>query len=109
MSHLRYRITAVLIFGYLAVATSAFGSDFLIKYSIQSMQTEEDCAAIVDFITGHEGVQKVETKLDRHWVYIYLEDEILEDERFDIRVPLRDMGYPVDRWEVQLEKPDSHD
>ncbi len=51
----------------------------------------------------------METVLDRHWVYIYLEDEILEDERFDIRVPLRDMGYPVTRWEVLLEKPDSHD
>ena len=73
------------------------------------MNSEQDRNTIVDFISSHEGIQKVETVLDRHWVYIYLEDDILEDERFDLRVPLRDMGFPVNRWEVLLEKPDSHD
>lgn len=109
MKHLRHSIAVSLFFICLAGATTAFAADFVIKYYIFSMDTEQDRRKIVNFISGHEGVEKVETVLDRHWVYIYLEDEILEDERFDIRVPLRDMGYPVNRWEVLLEKPDSHD
>ena len=97
------------LFFLLMISTGCIAADFIIKYYIFSMETEEDQTKIVDFITSHEGVQKVETVLDRHWLYIYLEDEIMDDERFDIRVPLRNMGYPVDRWEVQLEKPESHD
>ena len=89
--------------------------NYIIIYIIQSLKwalksnMKDERNTIVDFISSHEGIQKVETVLDRHWVYIYLEDDILEDERFDLRVPLRDMGFPVDRWEVLLEKPDSHD
>ncbi len=109
MKHLRHSMTVSLFFICLAYATTPFAADFVIKYYIFSMATEQDRQKIVDFVSDHEGVEKVETVLDRHWVYIYLEDEILEDERFDIRVPLRDMGYPVNRWEVLLEKPDSHD
>jgi len=109
MNPLKYCITLSLFFILVTGFSTAFAADFIIKYYIFSMNTEQDSNKIVNFISGHEGVQKVETVLDRHWVYIYLEDEILDDERFDLRVPLRDMGYPVDRWEVLLEKPDSHD
>jgi len=88
---------------------NAFAADFIVKYYIYSMKTPQDREKVVKFITSFEGVTKVETKLDRHWVYIYLEDDIMEDERMKIRLPLRKLGYPVNRWEVQLEKPDSHD
>ena len=101
--------TACLLFMALLFSTSAMASDFIIKYYIFSMVTEQDQAKVVDFIKSHPGVQKVETILDRHWLYLYLDDDIQEDERFKIRVPLAKMGYPVDRWEVLLEKPDSHD
>ena len=109
MKNLKHCILFSLFFLILAGFSSAFAADFVIKYYIFAMNSEQDRNTIVDFIVGHEGVQKVETVLDRHWVYIYLEDDILDDERFDLRVPLRDMEYPVDRWEVLLEKPDSHD
>jgi len=109
MKQLRHSVAVSLFIICLTYATTPFAADFVIKYYIFSMSTDQDRQKIVNFISGHEGVEKVETILDRHWVYIYLEDEILEDERFDIRVPLRDMGYPVTRWEVLLEKPDSHD
>lgn len=109
MKQLHHFMVVSLFFICLAYGTTAFAADFVIKYYIFSMATEQDRQKIVAFVSGQEGVEKVETILDRHWVYIYLEDEILEDERFDIRVPLRDMGYPVNRWEVLLEKPDSHD
>ncbi len=87
----------------------AFGADFIIKYYIFSMKTPEDQEKVVNFIKGFEGVQKVETRLDRGWVYVYLEDDVMQDERFKIRIPLAELGYPVERWEVQLEKPNSHD
>ncbi len=87
----------------------AFGADFIIKYYIYSMKTPQDRDKVVTFITGFEGVEKVETRLDRHWVYVYLEDDVMQDERFKIRVPLGELGFPVERWEVQLEKPNSHD
>ncbi len=86
-----------------------FASDFIIKYYIFSMKTPQDREKVVGFIKGFEGVMKVETKLDRHWVYLYLEDDIMEEERSKIRLPLGKLGYPVERWEVQLEKPDSHE
>ena len=87
----------------------AMAADFIIKYYIYDMKTPQDRDKVVGFIKKFEGVEKVETKLDRHWVYLYLEDDIMEDERFLIRIPLGEMGYPVARWEVQLEKPDSHE
>ncbi len=109
MKHLTYCITFSLFVLFLTGFSTAYAADFIIKYYIFAMNSEQDRNTIVDFISSHEGIQKVETVLDRHWVYIYLEDDILEDERFDLRVPLRDMGFPVNRWEVLLEKPDSHD
>jgi hypothetical protein len=109
MKHIKHCITFSFFFILLTGFSTAFAADFIIKYYIFPMDTEQDRSTIVDFIYSHEGVQKVETVLDRHWVYIYLEDDVLDDERFDLRVPLRDMGYPVNRWEVLLEKPDSHD
>ena len=87
----------------------SYASDFIIKYYIYSMKTPADRDKIVSFIKQFDGVNKVETVLERHWVYIYLDDDILEDERFTIRVPLEKIGYPVDRWEVQLEKPNGQD
>ncbi len=104
--------TVILLWSVLFLLTGSgavFASDFVIKYYIMSMETEQDRTRVVDFIRSHKGVQRVETRLDRHWVYVYLEDDIMDDERFAIRVPLRELGFPVDRWEVLLEKPDSHD
>jgi len=109
MKQLRFWILVPLLFLWLTGPATVSAADFIIKYYIFSMESQQDRDTIVNFISAHEGVQKVETVLDRHWVYLYLEDDILDDERFDLRVPLRDMGYPVDRWEVLLEKPDSHD
>jgi hypothetical protein len=100
---------SLLAIGLFFLPFTATGADIIIKYYIYSMKTPKDRDAVVKFIKQFEGVIDVETKLDRHWVYLYLEDDIMEDERFKIRIPLEKMGYPVDRWEVQLEKPDSHE
>ncbi len=112
MKQLLARIPVFLLLFALLISlipTAVVASDFIIKYYIFSMVTEQDQNKVVDFIRSHKGVQKVETILDRHWLYLYLDDDIQEDERFKIRVPLAELGYPVDRWEVLLEKPDGHD
>jgi len=103
------KLLVCLLFLTLLWPQVTFGADFIIKYYIYTMKTPKDRDKVVSFISGFEGVQKVETRLDRHWVYVYLEDDVMQDERFKIRVPLGKLGYPVERWEVQLEKPNSHD
>lgn len=109
---MRSILTKLLICCLLITTLSAgwsHASDFIIKYYIYSMKTPADRDKIISFIKGFDGVNKVESVLDRHWLYIYLDDDILEDERFSIRVPLAKLGYPVDRWEVQLEKPNGQE
>ena len=89
---------------------SAFGADIIIKYYIFSMESLEDEKKVVDYIKKHPGVTKTETVLDRHWIYVYYEDEILNDERYQLRLPLGDeLGYPVDRWEIQWEHTEGQD
>jgi len=107
----RFRTLFICLFVLLGLFSyhTGFASDFIIKYYIYSMKTPQDREKVVGFIKSFEGVTKVETKLDRHWVYVYLEDEIMQEERLKIRLPLEKLGYPVDRWEVQLEKPESHE
>jgi len=88
----------------------AVSADIIIKYYIFSMETPDDEKKVVDFIKEHDGVTKVETVLDRHWVYVSFEDEVLNDERFQLRLRLGDeLGYPVERWDVQWEHTEGHE
>jgi len=88
----------------------AVSADIIIKYYIFSMESAEDEKKVVDFIRKHEGVSKVETVLDRHWVYVHYEDDVLNDERYQLRLRLGDeLGYPVDRWDVQWEHTEGQD
>ncbi len=104
---LQWLLAALLVTAF--IVTNCYGSDFIIKYYISAMKTPADRDTVVSFIKKFNGVNKVETVLYRHWLYIYLDDDVLEDERFKIRVPLAKLGYPVDRWDVQLEKPNGQD
>ena len=89
--------------------TVANAADVIIKYYIFSMESQEDEKKVVDYIKQHEGVTKVETVLDRHWVYVHYEDEELNDERFQLRIKLgKELGYPVERWEILWEHTESH-
>ncbi len=89
--------------------TPVLASDSIIKYYIFSMVTPEDEKKVVSVISGFEGVTEVDTRLDRHWVYVYFDDDFLQDERFEVRKALKKIGFHVDRWETQLEKPDSQE
>ena len=88
----------------------AVSADIIIKYYIFSMKSVEDEKKVVDFIKEHKGVSKVETVLDRHWVYVHYEDDVLNDERYQLRLRLGDeLGYPVVRWDVQWEHTEGQD
>jgi len=88
----------------------AISADIIIKYYIFSMESAADEKKVVDFIKKHDGVTNVETVLDRHWVYVSFEDEVLNDERYQLRLRLGDeLGYPVERWDVQWEHTEGHE
>jgi len=101
---------SLLVVGLFLLPFSATGADIIIKYYIYSMENTEDEKKVVDYIDKHAGVTKIETVLDRHWIYIHYEDEILNDERYQLRLPLgEELGYPVDRWEIQWEHTEGQD
>lgn len=88
----------------------AEAADIIVKYYIFSMQSEADEKKVVDYIMQHDGVSKVETVLDRHWVYVHYEDDVLNDERYQLRLQLgKELGYPVDRWDRQWEHTEGQD
>lgn len=90
--------------------SSAQAADIIVKYYIFSMESKEDEKNVVDYIMNREGVTKVETVLDRHWVYVSYEDEILDDERYQLRLKLgRELGYAVERWEILWEHTEGQD
>ncbi len=94
----------------LFIPQSAVSADIIIKYYIFSMESADDEKKVVDFIKKHKGVNKVETVLDRHWVYVYYEDDVLNDERYQLRMRLgEELGYPVERWDVQWEHTEGQD
>jgi hypothetical protein len=104
-----FLLTLVLFFPLLP-QTSAEAADTIVKYYIFSMDSQEDEKKVVDYIMQHDGVSKVETVLDRHWVYVYYEDEVLNDERYQLRLKLgNDLGYKVERWEILWEHTEGHD
>jgi hypothetical protein len=100
----------LLLFSPLLPQRSAEAADIIVKYYIYSMESEADEKNVVDYIMQRDGVTKVETVLDRHWVYVSYEDEILNDERYQLRLKLgKDLGYAVERWEILWEHTEGQD
>ena len=100
----------LLLFSPFLLQKSANAADIIVKYYIFSMESLEDEKKVVDYITQRDGVSKVETVLDRHWVYVHYEDDILNDERYQLRLKLgKDLGYEVERWEILWEHTEGQD
>lgn len=113
VKHLRFVpafFLSLLLFSPLLLQTSAEAADIIVKYYIFSMESKDDEKKVVDYIMQHDGVSMVETVLDRHWVYVSYEDEILNDERYQLRLKLgTDLGYEVERWEILWEHTEGQD
>jgi len=98
------------LFSPLLPQRPAMAADIIVKYYIFSMESPEDEKKVVDYIMARDGVSKVETVLDRHWVYVHYEDDILNDERYQLRLKLgKDLGYEVERWEILWEHTEGQD
>ncbi len=111
----RLRFISVVFLGLLLLSpllpqTSAEAADIIVKYYIFSMESKDDEKKVVDYIMQRDGVTLVETVLDRHWVYVSYEDEVLNDERYQLRLKLgTDLGYKVERWEILWEHTEGQD
>jgi hypothetical protein len=100
----------LLFFSPLMLQTSVHAADIIVKYYIFSMESKGDEKKVVDYITQRDGVSNVETVLDRHWVYVSYDDDVLNDERYQLRLKLgSDLGYEVERWEILWEHTEGQD
>ncbi len=97
-------LAALMIFGF---SQMALAFDMKIKYTIPTMKTQEDVTKIKAFIDTLPGIKEVDFYLDKHVVIIFFDDEELEDEKFEFRIPLKkDHGYPVTRTDILYQDPD---
>ena len=103
-------LLVLFLFAPLLPQRTTTAADIIVKYYIFSMESLEDEKKVVDYIMERDGVSKVETVLDRHWVYVHYEDDILNDERYQLRLKLgKDLGYEVERWEILWEHTEGQD
>ncbi len=97
-----------LVMGFAAIVllasaqiSQAFDTKF--KYIIPSMKTEQDAQKVVKMIKETNGVKEVDLFLADNTVVFLFDDEELEDEKMELRIPLKRAGYRVDRYDILLE------
>ncbi len=101
------------LFGLLAalvlvvlVAANGHAFDAKYKYIIPTMKTQQDVEKIKKFIDGLPGIKDVTFLLDQHAVVVFFDDEELDDEKLQLRIPLKkEVGYPVKRYDILYEDP----
>ncbi len=91
----------------LAGTQAALAFDAKYKYTIPKMKTKEDAAKVVEFIKKLPGIMEVDTFLDNHTVVVFFDDEELEDEKMQLRIPLKNqLGYAVTQTDILYEDPE---
>jgi len=97
-------LAATIVLGF---SQMALAFDMKIKYTIPTMKTQEDVTKIKAFIDTLPGIKEVDFYLDNHTVIIFFDDEELEDEKFEFRIPLKkEHGYPVTRTDILYQDPE---
>jgi len=87
-------------------AQAAHAFDAKYKYIIPTMKTQQDVDKITKFVKGLPGIQEVTVLLDRHELLVSFDDEELDDEKMQLRIPLKkEIGYPVKRYDILYEDP----
>ena len=90
----------------LAGTQLALAFDAKYKYTIPTMATQADADKVIAFIKTLPGIVEVDTYLDKHTVIVFFDDEELDDEKFQLRIPLKkDVGYPVTKTDILYEDP----
>ena len=88
-------------------AYSAQAFDTKIKYTIPTMETQEDIDKVTAFIKTLPGIMEITVMKEDREVIVFFDDEELDDEKFQLRIPMKkDLGYPVTAYDILYEDPD---
>jgi len=89
-----------------AGAQSALAFDAKYKYTIPTMKTKEDIAKVTAFIKALPGIMEITVLADDNEVIVFFDDEELDDEKFQLRIPMKkELGYPVTKYDILYEDP----
>ncbi len=101
-------IALVLAFAFICVgAQSALAFDAKYKYTIPTMTTQEDIDKVTAFINALPGIVEITIMEDDHAVIVFFDDEELDDEKMQLRIPMKkELGYPVTEFDILYEDPD---
>jgi copper chaperone CopZ len=95
-------IAAMVLTG--ARAVHAFDAKY--KYIIPTMKTQQDADKITKFVKSLPGIMDITILLDKHELIVFFDDEELDDEKMQLRIPLKkEIGYPVKRYDILYEDP----
>ncbi len=87
-------------------AQSAQAFDAKYKYTIPSMKTQADIEKVTAFIKGLPGIVEITVMADDNEVIVFFDDEELDDEKFQLRIPMKkELGYPVTAYDILYEDP----
>ncbi len=87
-------------------AQSALAFDAKYKYTIPTMTTQEDIDKVTAFINGLPGIVEITVLAENHEVIVFFDDEELDDEKFQLRIPMKkELGYPVTEYDILYEDP----
>lgn len=88
-----------------AQSVQAFDAKY--KYTIPTMKTQEDVDKVTAFINGLPGIVEITVILENNEVIVFFDDEELDDEKFQLRIPMKkELGYPVTEYDILYEDPD---
>ena len=97
-------LVTALVIGFTQMA---FAFEMKIKYTIPTMKTQEDVTKIKAFIDTLPGIMEVDFYLENNTIIIFFDDEELEDEKFEFRIPLKKQhGYPVTKTDILYQDPE---
>lgn len=83
---------------------TAAAKDAQYKYIIPTMKTQADADKIKAFIKARQGVREVDVYLDRAAVVVLFDNAVLDNEKIQLRVPLKkEAGYPVETVDILFE------
>jgi copper chaperone CopZ len=99
-------IAFLLTFAFICMgASSALAFDAKYKYTIPSMETQEDIDKVTAFINALPGIMEITIMKENQEVIVFFDDEELDDEKFQLRIPLYKEGYKVTEYDILYEDP----
>ena len=100
-------IAFALVFACICIAAApvqAFDAKY--KYTIPNMKTQEDVDKVTAFIKKLPGIMEITVLKDNNEVIVFFDDEELDDEKFQLRIPLYKEGYQVTEFDILYEDPE---